>query len=300
MPELHVLAGPNGSGKSSFTQQVRIGTRTIDYTIPPVINPDVIASRMNPNDPDAAALAAGREAVTARSAAIARGESFAIETTLSGHAEIRTIHDAIDAGYLVTMTYIAMKSAELSLLRVLERAVEETRTVPHDVVLRRYPRSLANLTAVLPQLDRVDVYDNSASEIRSVARLDRGRMISVSSDMPAWAAQALREPLRTARDRATVARDAIAQLESELTSFTQSVVEEDVSRNAVVAGTIRVKSDQHVAVATSPWSFAVCELQILDREPELLDDVRVEVTNGRGHVHDANDQKRDRSRKRGR
>jgi predicted ABC-type ATPase len=61
-----VLAGPNGSGKSSFTQQVRDGTRTIDCTIPPVINPDVIAKRMNPADPDSVSLAAGREALVAR------------------------------------------------------------------------------------------------------------------------------------------------------------------------------------------------------------------------------------------
>ena len=196
-----MLAGPNGSGKSSFTQQVRDGTRTIDYVIAPVINPDVIAKRMNPDDPDAVSLAAGREALVARAAAIASRRSFAIETTLSGSAEIKTINDAIAAGYSVTMTYVAVKSAELSVLRVLRRALEETRTVAQDVVLRRYPRSLANLTAVLPQLERLDVYDNSESELRKFARLDRGRIISATNDMPAWAKQALHEPLAVARVR---------------------------------------------------------------------------------------------------
>ena len=91
------------------------------------------------------------------------------------------MNDAIAAGYSVTMTYVAVKSAELSLLRVSRRAFEKTRTVAQDVVLRRYPRSLANCTAVLPPLGRVDVYDDGESELRSIARLDRGRIISATN-----------------------------------------------------------------------------------------------------------------------
>ena len=301
MPVLHVLAGPNGSGKSYFTQQVRDGTRSVDYTIPPVINPDVIAKRMNPVDPDAAAIAAGREAVGARAAAIAGRQDFAIETTLSGNAELRTIDDAITTGYSVTMTYVALKSAELSLARVLERAVEETRTVPHDVVLRRYPRSLANLAVVLPRLERVDVYDNSLLDLRSVARLDRGRIISATSDMPAWAEQALREPLALARDRAAVQRDAVQQLESNRASAAApNVVEEDVAKRAFVAGTVLAKSEQHIAIRTGAWSYAVLERQALDREPALREHVSVDLKNGQGHLRDPGAQTQDRSRKRGR
>lgn len=97
------------------------------------------------------------------------------------------------------MTFVSVKSAKLSLARVLARAAEEKRTVPQDVVLRRYPRSLARLSAILNELERVDVYDNSGTELKHLARIDRGRIVTVSYDLPVWAEQALREPLALAR-----------------------------------------------------------------------------------------------------
>jgi predicted ABC-type ATPase len=208
LPELHVLAGPNGSGKSTFTREVRSGERTIDYDIPPVINPDVIAQRLNPGIPDAAIIAAGREAVRERDAAIARGDSFAIETTLSGHGELGLIRTARLAGYSVTMTFVSVSSAEDSAWRVSERAREENRTVPLDVIYRRFPRSLENLAAVAPLLDRLDVYDNSQKALTKVAPLERGRIIAVSENVPAWAEGALREPLASWRDREVGRREA--------------------------------------------------------------------------------------------
>jgi hypothetical protein len=199
------------------------------------------------------------------------------------------------------MTYVAVKSAELSVLRVLRRALEETRTVAQDVVLRRYPRSLANLTAVLPRLERVDVYDNSESELRSIARLDRGRIISVTNDMPGWAEQALRVPLAVARDRAAVCRDAVQQLQLNRTSTpAPDVVEEDISKRAFVAGSVLAKSEHHIVVRTGAWSYAVLERQALDREPTLREHVSVNLKNGQGHLRDPGAQTQDRSRKRGR
>jgi predicted ABC-type ATPase len=166
-----------------------------------VLNPDVIALRLNPTNPDAALIAAGREAVREREAAIARGESFAIETTLSGHAELQLIGKARAAGCSITMTFISVSSAEGSALRVFERAIEEIRTVPVDVVFRRFPRSLENLGIVSPVVDRLDVYDNSEKELMNVARLERGRIRDLADRVPSWAERALRAPLALFRER---------------------------------------------------------------------------------------------------
>jgi len=61
---------------------------------------------MNAGDPDAAATAAGREALVQRDVALARGETFAIETTFSGNSERRLIPEAQGLGYRVSVTYI--------------------------------------------------------------------------------------------------------------------------------------------------------------------------------------------------
>ena len=88
-----VIAGPNGAGKTTFAQQyLKRGGRVM-----PFVNGDDIAAELNPRDPAAAALPAGRVALRRIEAHVAAGEDFAVETTLSGKAyarRIRTWHIA--------------------------------------------------------------------------------------------------------------------------------------------------------------------------------------------------------------
>jgi predicted ABC-type ATPase len=200
-PDLHLIAGPNGSGKSTFVAQVRAGTRTIDYSIPSVINPDEIARRLNPSNPDAVAAPAAREALRQRTEALASRESFSIETTLSGKSELRLIDLARTADYQVSMTYLALESPEDNVKRVKLRELEERRTVPGDDVRRRYDRSLDVLGTVVDRLDRVDLFDNTGTEFAYVATLERGRVISLATDIPAWVERALPVQLELAREK---------------------------------------------------------------------------------------------------
>jgi predicted ABC-type ATPase len=55
MPELTIVAGANGSGKSTLT---KLFTDNI-----PIIDPDAIAREIAPEQPESAALAAGRKAI---------------------------------------------------------------------------------------------------------------------------------------------------------------------------------------------------------------------------------------------
>jgi predicted ABC-type ATPase len=200
-PELHLIAGPNGSGKSTFVGQVRSGTLQIDYAIPQVINPDEIALRLNPGNPDAVAAAAAREALRQRAEALAAGASFSIETTLSGNSEVRLIDAARTVGYRVTMTYLALESPETNVDRVQLREIEERRTVPAPDVRRRYERSLDALGSVVGRLDRADIYDNTGRGFSFVATLERGRVITLARETPAWVERALSVQLELARSQ---------------------------------------------------------------------------------------------------
>ncbi len=58
------------------------------------INPDVIAREINPDDPVGARIEAGREAIRRIDALLDRGDSFAVESTLSGKAHVKMIERA--------------------------------------------------------------------------------------------------------------------------------------------------------------------------------------------------------------
>ena len=55
MPTLTVIAGPNGSGKSTLTRSFEFEGRDR------LLDPDTIARGLNPLNPSAAAIAAGRD-----------------------------------------------------------------------------------------------------------------------------------------------------------------------------------------------------------------------------------------------
>ena len=77
-PILYVVAGPNGAGKLTLTAKLR------ESRSARIIDPDAIAREIAPDNPEKAAVAAGREAVRQRRQAIKDRESVVLETTLSG------------------------------------------------------------------------------------------------------------------------------------------------------------------------------------------------------------------------
>ena len=87
MPTLYILAGPNGAGKTTASR----------YLLPDVfktdifINADIIAAKMNPDNPEAASIAAGRQMLLEIEEKLAAKETFAIETTLSSKGYLHLI-----------------------------------------------------------------------------------------------------------------------------------------------------------------------------------------------------------------
>ncbi len=89
-----VGTGPNGSGKSTFISQMEAGAFELEIALPQVVlNPDEFARRTDPLHPDRVAPEAGRAVLTQRAELLSARLDFAIETTLSGHGEVRLLSD---------------------------------------------------------------------------------------------------------------------------------------------------------------------------------------------------------------
>lgn len=193
MPDLTLIAGSNGAGKSSLTRQLSEEGNLL-YGVP-VIDPDQIAREARPEAPERAAFTAGREAIRRASGYLERGESFAVETTLSGHRGLRLLSEAKEGGFLARLIYVGLESAELAKGRVEQRVREGGHDIPPEAIRRRYHRSLANLPEALSEASEALVFDNSTMAGHRAALLVRGgRVVSIYKPEPAWLARALPQP----------------------------------------------------------------------------------------------------------
>lgn len=156
-----IIAGPNGAGKTTFARAFL----PAEAQCPRFINADLIAAGLSPFAPEVAAVKAGRLMLQEIAECVARGESFAFETTLSGMAYLRHIRDWRAAGYHVTLFFLSLPSAEMAIARVAERVRQGGHHVPDDVVRRRFAAGKRNFDG--PYRAAVDAwacYDNSGDE----------------------------------------------------------------------------------------------------------------------------------------
>ena len=125
-----ILAGPNGAGKTTFAREFLPD----EAHCPTFVNADLIAAGLSPFNPEAAAMRAGRLMLELIDEHIARGDSFAIETTLADKAYARHIRNWQATGYHVTLLFLALPSAEAALQRVRERIAQVGHSIPEVVV----------------------------------------------------------------------------------------------------------------------------------------------------------------------
>jgi predicted ABC-type ATPase len=182
-PQLWVIAGPNGAGKSTLVARFRVAERM------PVVNPDVIARDLKPDHHGETTLMleAGRIAAARRRALLSAEQSFAIETTLTGHSELRVMSAARHAGYKINLVYVGVDDALTSLARVRERVAQGGHDVPSAIVMRRYAKSLANLVTAVGMTDRCFILDNTGNRHRLLVTIDEGRVRHASRRLPSWA-----------------------------------------------------------------------------------------------------------------
>lgn len=135
---LIVVAGPNGAGKTTFVRDY------LEQDPRAFLSADDLAARISPDRPEAARIEAGREFLRQLRARIEAGESFAIETTLSGRSLYNTLQQARDAGYTISIVFVFLDSPEACLDRVRERVQKGGHAVPEEDVRRRFLRSKIN------------------------------------------------------------------------------------------------------------------------------------------------------------
>jgi predicted ABC-type ATPase len=100
------------------------------------------------------------------------GESFAFETTLSGHGYGRKIPHWQASGYWVEIFFLSLPSVDIAIERVKARVAQGGHDIPEQVIRRRFGAGLANFQKVFtPLVDGWKLYDNSG---RTPVLLDWG------------------------------------------------------------------------------------------------------------------------------
>ena len=153
-----LFAGVNGAGKSTLYKllDINFGLRiNVDEIIRTKYNHDW----QNPN----AQMQAGRIAVKLLQNCLQGNVSFNQETTLTGLTIITNIQKAKTNGFNISLYYVGLESAELSVERVEIRKKAGGHGIPKEDLHRRYSNSFKNLEHILPLCDNVQVYDNSSN-----------------------------------------------------------------------------------------------------------------------------------------
>ena len=169
MKQYILIAGANGVGKSTFYQY--IGDQYLGI---PRINPDEILSQDKGDWKSLTdQMTAMRKAVGLRRFYIENGMSFCQETTLCGASIFSFIQKVKQLGYIVTMHYIGVKSADLAVERVTQRMDLGGHGIPETDIRHRYSISLKNLKTSIEICDRISVYDNTERFIE-IAQFENG------------------------------------------------------------------------------------------------------------------------------
>lgn len=154
---LYIIAGCNGAGKTTASMTVLpevLHCREI-------VNADEIAKGLSPFRPEEVAVQAGRLMLERIDRLLARGETFAIETTLATRSYARLVRRAKAAGYTVVLLFFWLPSPEMAEMRVAQRVAEGGHDIPREVIRRRYRLGLRNLLEIYaPEVDVWSMYDN--------------------------------------------------------------------------------------------------------------------------------------------
>jgi predicted ABC-type ATPase len=187
-PAVLVVAGPNGAGKSTF-----IGRYVQDLDVP-YVNADHIARILARAHPSLSQRGldqrAFEEAERLRDELVQLRFSFSTETVFSDPvgSKLDFLERARAAGFFVTLLFIGLEHAELSIGRVQQRVARGGHDVPVDRLLARFPRTLKNLHGAIPIVNEVFLLDNSSPDVpyRFVARYADGQLVARRPPLPRW------------------------------------------------------------------------------------------------------------------
>ena len=183
-PVLTIIAGSNGSGKSTLTASARD-----KFQQAPVLDPDAIAKSIQETmDQGHSDIEAGKRVLRLAEGLIASGQSFTVETTLSGSTYLRMASRAKDAGFDIMVIFVGTASVEINIERVRMRVRKGGHDVPEKDQRRRFPRTLENMKQLLPEADLAVILDNSADRGYVLVAYGHKGALHWIEPVPAWAA----------------------------------------------------------------------------------------------------------------
>lgn len=156
-----IIAGPNGAGKTTFARSFL----PAEAHCPRFINADLIAAGLSPFEPETVAVKAGRLMVNEIRQCVEQGESFSLETTLSGLGYLRDIQRWQAHGYRVSLFFLRLSDVETAIARVAERVRQGGHDIPERVIRRRFVAGWSNFQKHYRQIvDDWALYDNIGAE----------------------------------------------------------------------------------------------------------------------------------------
>jgi len=174
MPTLFIIAGPNGVGKTTFADRyLPDEAKQLEF-----VNADLIARGLSPYDPEAAAMEAGRIALTRIRELIASRTGFTWETTMSGKTAVVWLREARESGYVLKAYFLWVRNSETTILRIRQRVVEGGHAISEDVSWRRFFKTIQNFfTIYRPLMTSWKLYENELLGPRLLAVEKYGRLV---------------------------------------------------------------------------------------------------------------------------
>jgi predicted ABC-type ATPase len=139
VPTLIIIAGPNGAGKTTFAKEyLSTEDRRFEF-----VNADEIARTREGQDTQVSDIAAARIMLSRIDELVEAGADFAVETTLANLGYAHKIPAWRKRGYLVSLAYLRLDSADESVARVRKRVAAGGHGIPEDTIRRRFGKSLS-------------------------------------------------------------------------------------------------------------------------------------------------------------
>jgi len=156
--QIIIIAGPNGAGKTTFARSfLPEEAQCLRF-----INADLIAAGLSPFAPETVAFKAGRLMLEEMADCARKGESFAVETTLSGLHYLALITQWQAQGYFVSLYFLSLPNVDMAIARVAERVKQGGHDIPTEVIRRRFSAGLRNFHTVYKSaVNAWALFDNS-------------------------------------------------------------------------------------------------------------------------------------------
>ena len=174
-PTLFIIGGPNGAGKSTVAEYL-LSTENINS----FVNADIIAKGLGSSTTSFVDIQAGRLLIKRLHKAIDENKDIAFESTMAGRSWKTLIQKVKQKNYNITLCYVAVENPDISISRVDKRVLEGGHFIPHDVINRRYERSLSHFFSLYKNLcDQWYFFDNSNDSAILLAYKENGDRIKI-------------------------------------------------------------------------------------------------------------------------